>query len=81
VARRNQIRPMAEACKAASINDGSFHILRHTAASHMVMAGVPLNVVAHNLGHADTRMTEKHYAHSLRLMSPKLSASSRRTLG
>lgn len=59
----NQIRPMAEACKAASINDGSFHILRHTAASHMVMAGVPLNVVAHNLGHADTRMTEKHYAH------------------
>jgi intergrase/recombinase len=27
------------------------------------MSGVPLNVVAHNLGHADTRMTEKHYAH------------------
>ena len=59
----SQIRPMAEACRAASIADGSFHILRHTAASHMVMAGVPLNVVAHNLGHADTRMTEKHYAH------------------
>ena len=59
----SQIRPMAEACRAVSIADGSFHILRHTAASHMVMAGVPLNVVAHNLGHADTRMTEKHYAH------------------
>ena len=54
---------MAEACKAANIAGGSFHILRHTAASHMVMGGVPLNVVAHNLGHADTRMTEKHYAH------------------
>jgi intergrase/recombinase len=27
------------------------------------MSGVPLNVVAHNLGHADTRMTKKHYAH------------------
>ena len=27
------------------------------------MSGVPLNVVAHNLGHADTRMTERHYAH------------------
>ena len=40
-----------------------FHIIRHTAASHLVMSGVPLNVVAHNLGHADTRMTEKHYAH------------------
>jgi integrase len=59
----NQIVPMTEACRAASIAGGSFHILRHTAASHLVMAGVPLNVVAHNLGHADTRMTEKHYAH------------------
>jgi integrase len=58
-----QVRPMAEACKAASITGGSFHILRHTAASHLVMGGVPLNVVAHNLGHADTRMTERHYAH------------------
>ena len=54
---------MAEACKAASITGGSFHILRHTAASHLVMSGVPLNVVAHNLGHADTRMTERHYSH------------------
>jgi integrase len=59
----HQIRPMVEVCKAAKVKGGSFHILRHTAASHMVMAGVPLNVVAHNLGHADTRMTEKHYSH------------------
>jgi integrase len=59
----NQIRPMVEACKAASVTDGSFHIFRHTAASHLVIAGVPLNVVAHNLGHADTRMTERHYSH------------------
>ena len=27
------------------------------------MAGVPLLVVAKNLGHADTRMVEKHYGH------------------
>ena len=27
------------------------------------MAGAPLQVVAANLGHADMRMTEKHYAH------------------
>ena len=59
----NQIRPMTEALKAARITGGSFHILRHTAASHNVMAGVPLGVVATNLGHADTRMTERHYAH------------------
>jgi len=27
------------------------------------MAGVPLLVVAKNMGHADTRMVEKHYGH------------------
>jgi integrase len=59
----HQTRHMAEAMRAASITGGTFHILRHTAASHLVMSGVPLNVVAHNLGHADTKMTEKHYAH------------------
>ena len=60
----HQIRPMAEVCRAASITPAaSFHIIRHTAASHWVMSGVPLHVTAHNLGHADTRMTEKHYAH------------------
>jgi integrase len=60
----HQIRPMVEACSAARIEPAvGFHILRHTAASHLVMSGVPLNVVAHNLGHADTRMTERHYSH------------------
>jgi integrase len=58
-----QVSLMTQACKAASITGGSFHILRHTAASHLVMSGVPLNVVARNLGHADTIMTERHYAH------------------
>jgi integrase len=57
-------RPMAEACKRARIRPAvSFHILRHTWASHAVMNGVPLLVVAKNLGHADTRMVEKHYGH------------------
>jgi integrase len=27
------------------------------------MRGVPLNVIAAQLGHNDTRMTERHYAH------------------
>jgi integrase len=26
-------------------------------------AGVPMGVIAAQLGHSDTRMTEKHYAH------------------
>jgi hypothetical protein len=27
------------------------------------MKGVPLAVIAEQLGHSDTRMTERHYAH------------------
>jgi integrase len=60
----HQGRPLATACEAAKIKPAaSFHILRHTHASHLAMQGVPMPVVAAQLGHADTRMTEKHYAH------------------
>jgi integrase len=60
----HQNRPMIEACERAKIKPRiSFHGLRHTWASLAVMGGVPLLVVAKNLGHADTRMVEKHYGH------------------
>jgi integrase len=62
--KSNQARPMVEACARAKIEPAAnFHCLRHTYASHAVMAGAPLMVVARNLGHADTRMVEKHYGH------------------
>jgi integrase len=57
-----QARPLAEACKRASV-EVAFHELRHSYASRLVMAGAPLMVVARQLGHADTRMVEKHYGH------------------
>ena len=41
----------------------TFHALRHTHASHLAMKGVGLGVIAAQLGHADTRMTERHYSH------------------
>jgi integrase len=63
-AAAHQIRPMADASKHAKINPPiSFHGLRHTYASLAIMNGVPLMVVAKNLGHSDTRMVEKHYGH------------------
>lgn len=63
-AKSHQSRPMVEACGRAKIKPRiSFHGLRHTWASLAVMNGVPLLVVAKNLGHADTRMVEKHYGH------------------
>ena len=60
----HQLRPIAQACQRAKINPPvSFHVLRHTWASLAVMNGMPLLVVAKNLGHTDTRMVERHYGH------------------
>lgn len=61
--KSEQIRPMNRAMAKAELARMSFHGLRHTWASLAVMAGVPLLVVARNLGHSGTRMVEKHYGH------------------
>ena len=61
--KSEQARPMKAACLAAKLTPLGFHQLRHTWASLAVMAGVPLIVVANNLGHANTSMVEKHYGH------------------
>ena len=62
--KSHQHRPLQAACTAAEISPAvSFHILRHTYGSTLAMSGAPLQVIAKNMGHADTRMTEKHYAH------------------
>ncbi|MFN3890638.1 MAG: tyrosine-type recombinase/integrase [Beijerinckiaceae bacterium] len=59
-----QQRPLEVASEAAKVSPAAtFHILRHTYASNLAMKGVPMGVIAAQLGHSDTRMTEKHYAH------------------
>jgi integrase len=60
----HQRLPMIAACRHAKIDPPiGFHQLRHSWASHAVMNGVPLLIVARNLGHTTTRMVEKHYGH------------------
>lgn len=60
----HQQRPLEEASRAAKLDPpATFHILRHTYASALAMKGAPMGVIAVQLGHSDTRMTEKHYAH------------------
>jgi integrase len=62
--KSHQARPIAESSARAGIRPAaSFHILRHTYGSALAMRGVPMAVIQKQLGHADTRMTERHYAH------------------
>ena len=82
--RAEQLRPMRDACtRAAIVPAVGFHVLRHTHASILAMRGVPMAVIARQLGHSDTRMTERHYAHlapnyvtdTIRANFPRLTAS------
>lgn len=52
----------AAACRRAGIYNFRFHDLRHTFASHLAMAGVPLTTIAKLLGHKTLTMTLR-YAH------------------
>ncbi|MCZ8311782.1 MAG: site-specific integrase [Magnetospirillum sp.] len=71
-----QVRPLHVACEVAGIAPMiSFHILRHTYASRLVRSGVPMAVIAAQLGHADIRVTSRHYAH----LSPSYVADTVRT--
>jgi len=72
---RNNLRPMDSraflrrvfepALRKAGIQNKSWHTLRHTIASRLVMAGVPLLTVKEILGHRDIQTTIR-YAHLAR---------------
>jgi site-specific recombinase XerD len=50
------------ACRKAGISDFTWHCLRHTFASRLVMAGVGLRTVQELMGHKTVAMTCR-YAH------------------
>jgi integrase len=52
----------SRAVKHAGLANVTFHTLRHTFASHAVMAGVDLYTLAKLLGHRDVKMVQR-YAH------------------
>ena len=58
-----QARPIAAACKTAKLDSIGFHDLRRSYGARLALRGVPLAVIAEAMGHADERITRKHYAH------------------
>jgi integrase len=61
--RKNECKhPIWRACKRAGLRQISWHVLRHTFASHLVMRGAAMKVVQELLGHATIEMTNR-YSH------------------
>jgi integrase len=68
---QNIHRNFATLIDKAKVNHIRFHDLRHTFASHLVMAGVPIFIVKELLGHSDIKMTMR-YSH----LSPDVASGS-----
>ena len=56
----------AKLTEDAGLGHWTLNELRHSAASLLSAAGVPLEVIADMLGHTSTRMLEQHYRHPTR---------------
>jgi integrase len=56
---------VVELMKKAGLEGVSLHSLRHTHASELLSAGVPIPTVAKRLGHANANITLSIYAHAL----------------
>jgi len=60
---RNVLRVVKVAARKAGLQDIGVHTLRHSAASAMLEAGVPLHTVSEILGHASVQVTGDIYGH------------------
>lgn len=55
-------RGIKAAAEASGLKDVSPHVLRHSAARHMIEAGIPISEVAQYLGHTSEKLTFSTYA-------------------
>jgi integrase len=60
---RNLQRSVALACKKAGLDTVGPHTLRHSAATTMLEAGVPIHIVSRILGHSKINITVDIYGH------------------
>jgi integrase len=71
-------RSLKKLFRLAGVPEGHAHRFRHTFATDLLLAGVPLDRVATLLGHANSRITERHYAPWIRARQEQLEADVRR---
>ncbi len=62
---RNMFREYKTLLRRAGLPDIRFHDLRHTAATLMLLQGVPIKVVQERLGHSQISLTLGTYSHVL----------------
>jgi len=74
---RNALRALKVAATATGLDGIGLHTLRHSAASVMLSAGVPLKVVSDLLGHSGISVTADVYGH----VSPDVSRAAVDVLG
>lgn len=74
---RNLYRAMDAIRATCGVPDIRFHDMRHTSATLMLQAGVPVKVVSERLGHANVTITLNIYAHVL----PGMQRQAAETLG
>lgn len=77
----NIIRNFTAIVKAAGLRRIKVHELRHTAATLMLLAGIPAKVVSERLGHASISITLDTYSHVLPSMQDDAAAAMDRLLG
>jgi integrase len=79
---RNCYRWYTPAVRAAALQGRTgFHVLRHTAASAWLQAGLTVVQVAALLGHADPGLTLRVYAHAMPAHRPSGEALAAAVLG
>lgn len=78
---RNMVREFKNLLKKADLPDIRFHDLRHTAATLMLLQGIPVKVVQERLGHSQISLTLGTYSHVLPSMDKDAAAKMDQLLG